>query len=347
MAALPYASDDRRDGVVGLVVRDAAGGAAAADVRRHDIGISIDSGEQGDDTDLTRTGQPAKLSDEPRIFIYDNYPGGIGFSEPLFGMHDELLTRTRELIAGCECENGCPTCVGPVGNTGPLAKTVALRILDSDCRRRLGAPGVRMTSLADRLRGVIGRSADEGRTALDDVGPRNHELSSRRTLDRRRRRARRRMARIAWPEIPRRRSQVSRRAIDMAASSIADSLPPWPRLELLGSGGSERTRLDATRRPQPQSATALPRPRNDRARRRRRDVRVPRRLRLVRAAFAVGFAGQAACFVRASSFSPTLRPSARCSSRSPSSPPGSRASSPTTARRSTCRSSRRASCFSA
>ena len=29
--------------------------------------------------------------DEPRIFIYDNYPGGIGFSEPLFGMHDALL----------------------------------------------------------------------------------------------------------------------------------------------------------------------------------------------------------------------------------------------------------------
>jgi DEAD/DEAH box helicase domain-containing protein len=45
-------------------------------------------------------------------------------------MHDELLSRTRELIAGCECEHGCPTCVGPIGNTGPMAKTVALRILD-------------------------------------------------------------------------------------------------------------------------------------------------------------------------------------------------------------------------
>ena len=45
-------------------------------------------------------------------------------------MHSELLSRTRELIAGCECERGCPTCVGPVGNTGPLAKTVAVRILD-------------------------------------------------------------------------------------------------------------------------------------------------------------------------------------------------------------------------
>ena len=37
-------------------------------------------------------------------------------------MHDELLARTRALIAECECENGCPTCVGPIGENGPLAK---------------------------------------------------------------------------------------------------------------------------------------------------------------------------------------------------------------------------------
>ena len=130
MAALPYASDDRRDGVVGLsfAMRQVAQLLLMCD--RQDIGISIGSGEQGDETDLTRAGIPTKLSDEPRIFVYDNYPGGIGFSEPLFRMHGELLTRTRELIAGCECEHGCPTCVGPIGNTGPLAKLVALRMLD-------------------------------------------------------------------------------------------------------------------------------------------------------------------------------------------------------------------------
>jgi DEAD/DEAH box helicase domain-containing protein len=139
MAALPYAPDDRRDGVVGLsfAMRQVAQLLLMCD--RQDIGISIGSGEQGDDTDLTRSGQPAKLSDEPRIFIYDNYPGGIGFSEPLFGMHEGLLTRTRALIAGCECQHGCPTCVGPVGNTGPLAKTVALRILDLTAGARASA----------------------------------------------------------------------------------------------------------------------------------------------------------------------------------------------------------------
>jgi DEAD/DEAH box helicase domain-containing protein len=133
MAALPYASDDRRDGVVGLsfAMRQVAQLLLMCD--RQDIGISIGSGEQGEDTDLNRAGFPVKLSDQPRIFIYDNYPGGIGFSQPLFAMHDGLLTRTRELIAGCECEHGCPTCVGPIGNTGPLAKVVALRILELIC----------------------------------------------------------------------------------------------------------------------------------------------------------------------------------------------------------------------
>jgi DEAD/DEAH box helicase domain-containing protein len=140
MAVLPFAPDDRRDGVVGLsfAMRQVAQLLLMCD--RQDIGISIGTREQGEQTDLTRTGLPATVSNEPRIFIYDNYPGGIGFSEPLFGMHDELLARTRALIASCECGHGCPTCVGPVGDTGPLAKTVALRILDSIAAGRSELP---------------------------------------------------------------------------------------------------------------------------------------------------------------------------------------------------------------
>ena len=130
IAALPYAADDRRDGVVGLsfAMRQVAQLLLMCD--RQDIGISLGSGEVGEGFSPAGSEVPHDLPDEPRIFIYDNYPGGIGFSEPLYAMHDDLMARTRLLIAGCECQHGCPTCVGPIGNTGPLAKTVALRILD-------------------------------------------------------------------------------------------------------------------------------------------------------------------------------------------------------------------------
>jgi DEAD/DEAH box helicase domain-containing protein len=123
MAVLPFAPDDRRDGVVGLTfaMRQVAQLVLMCD--HHDIGMSIDSGDAAE-------GAGSAGSRAQKIFVYDNYPGGIGFSEPLFRMHGDLLAATRRLIAECECENGCPGCVGPVGNTGPLAKAAALRILD-------------------------------------------------------------------------------------------------------------------------------------------------------------------------------------------------------------------------
>ena len=131
MAALPFSGDDRRDGVVGLAfaMRNIAQLLLMCD--RHDIGLSVDGGtlERAPRTGGTG-GVPATIAAEPNIFIYDNYPGGIGFSRPLFEMHGPLLDRTRELVVGCPCESGCPSCVGPEGNTGPHAKAVALRILD-------------------------------------------------------------------------------------------------------------------------------------------------------------------------------------------------------------------------
>ena len=131
MASLPYGGDDRRDGVIGLAfaMRHVAQLLLMCD--RHDIGVSIDGGSLDRSTRTGgRGGVPEALQAEPNIFIYDNYPGGIGFSRPLFEMHAQLLARTRELITGCPCESGCPSCVGPEGHTGPHAKLVALEILE-------------------------------------------------------------------------------------------------------------------------------------------------------------------------------------------------------------------------
>jgi DEAD/DEAH box helicase domain-containing protein len=122
MGVLPFATDDRRDGVVGLAFAMKQVAQLLLMCDGHDIGTSIDTEEQS-----------------PRIFIYDNYPGGIGFSAPLHRMHDELMVATQRLIGECPCDNGCPGCVGPVGNTGPLAKAAALRILDLLLAHRIAA----------------------------------------------------------------------------------------------------------------------------------------------------------------------------------------------------------------
>lgn len=65
---------------------------------------------------------------EPNLYLYDNYPGGIGGSEPLFRQHERLVRTAADLIGACPCESGCPSCVGPVGEVGEKGKEVALRV---------------------------------------------------------------------------------------------------------------------------------------------------------------------------------------------------------------------------
>ena len=126
---LPFAGSDRRDGVVGLgfAMRQVAQLLLMCDY--HDIGLAI----HGDQVRPfgRRPEEPvveATLND-PTIFVYDNYPGGIGFSEPLFNLHDRLLANARALVERCPCDAGCPACVGPIGKAGPRAKEVALALL--------------------------------------------------------------------------------------------------------------------------------------------------------------------------------------------------------------------------
>ena len=67
----------------------------------------------------------------PAVVIYDQVPGGIGFSERLFELHDELMARAYELVAACECADGCPSCVGPAGENGIGGKRETLAILEA------------------------------------------------------------------------------------------------------------------------------------------------------------------------------------------------------------------------
>ena len=64
----------------------------------------------------------------PAIFIYDRYPGGLGFARKCYDLVEEILTATLELIEECPCENGCPSCVGsPLPRFQPSAEDIDSR----------------------------------------------------------------------------------------------------------------------------------------------------------------------------------------------------------------------------
>ena len=65
----------------------------------------------------------------PSVVLYDHVPAGIGFSQKLFEIHGKLIQRAYELVSACECEDGCPSCVGPGGENGIGGKVESLEIL--------------------------------------------------------------------------------------------------------------------------------------------------------------------------------------------------------------------------
>jgi DEAD/DEAH box helicase domain-containing protein len=142
MSTVEINSEQRRDGVVGLANTLKTVAMLFLMCDRSDIGVAIGDNSQGTasvERGFRRPAEKAANSSalaemgpayEPNIFIYDNYPGGIGFSEPLFRLHPTLLREARQLIEGCPCSDGCPSCVGPIGEVGPKGKEVALAILE-------------------------------------------------------------------------------------------------------------------------------------------------------------------------------------------------------------------------
>ncbi|MGB6430671.1 MAG: DEAD/DEAH box helicase [Candidatus Acidiferrales bacterium] len=159
--SLPFPIRERQSGMLGLLYALESVATLLLMCDRRDLGTAIGEKspppghdrEPGADEDVsdefaTRASAaaadvlsdlaPSAMADteffEPNLFLYDAYPGGIGFSEPLFRACDLLLARTRALIESCECEAGCPSCVGPAGERGEKAKEAALAILS-----RLGA----------------------------------------------------------------------------------------------------------------------------------------------------------------------------------------------------------------
>jgi DEAD/DEAH box helicase domain-containing protein len=156
LESLPFSVSERQSGMFGLLhalesiatlllmcdSRDlgTAIGENPPAVEVSSVGAQHAAPLQGKSEPLADLAYPRSLRDsssqvvreffEPNLYLYDAYPGGIGFSQPLFRAHDLLVQKTRELIAACACEQGCPSCVGPAGDLAPRAKEAALAILD-------------------------------------------------------------------------------------------------------------------------------------------------------------------------------------------------------------------------
>jgi DEAD/DEAH box helicase domain-containing protein len=141
LVELPYALSDRQNGILGLLYAMASMATLLLMCDGRDLGTAvgerpaspeIETEWQEFSADLANAAERKEFF-EPNLYLYDAYPGGIGFSEPLFRVHDILLRRTRELIVGCSCENGCPSCVGPAGEKFEKTKEAALAILERLC----------------------------------------------------------------------------------------------------------------------------------------------------------------------------------------------------------------------
>ncbi len=65
----------------------------------------------------------------PALFLYDRVQGGVGLSELLHEAHRELFSAALDVVNRCDCVEGCPACVGPRAEVGPMGKDTAKRLL--------------------------------------------------------------------------------------------------------------------------------------------------------------------------------------------------------------------------
>lgn len=132
--ALDMPDEDKVDAVSGLgyLMRYMAAIMLLCDVR--DLGVAMEDST----TNLPLKSQARKSAEighfdetgarhfAPNIYLFDNYPNGVGLSEGLYERIDELLLNTLAAIKNCSCRNGCPSCVGPAARSGSRHKEGAL-----------------------------------------------------------------------------------------------------------------------------------------------------------------------------------------------------------------------------
>jgi DEAD/DEAH box helicase domain-containing protein len=139
LQAVPYPSEQRVNGLFGLayLLHHVSPIFMMCDL--HDVGVSIGDNSTGESLPPRNLPPRTQALDEvpavmeadfePNIFIYDNYPGGIGLSPSLFSLEARLLDHAFRTLEACPCRDGCPSCVGATNESGKDAKRVAREIL--------------------------------------------------------------------------------------------------------------------------------------------------------------------------------------------------------------------------
>lgn len=137
--SLPFSAEQKINGLFGVayLLHHVSPLFMMCDV--HDVGVSIGDNTTGKSvpprnipSKITQGEERPDFTDiafEPNIFIFDNFPGGIGLSPSLFELEKELLKHCQKTITACPCTEGCPSCVGPTKESGKQAKQAALEIL--------------------------------------------------------------------------------------------------------------------------------------------------------------------------------------------------------------------------
>ncbi|MSQ18754.1 MAG: DEAD/DEAH box helicase [Betaproteobacteria bacterium] len=88
---------------------------------------------------------------KPTLFLYDNYPGGIGIAVPLFDQRHTVIERAIQVVASCRCKEGCPACIGPIPpSPAPASATLSPR---AAAQRVLGLLGSATASTTPGMAG--------------------------------------------------------------------------------------------------------------------------------------------------------------------------------------------------
>ncbi|MFW6138759.1 MAG: DEAD/DEAH box helicase, partial [Spirochaetota bacterium] len=68
----------------------------------------------------------------PTVFLYDRYPGGVGLADRLFRLKQQIIGSSLQRVQECQCQQGCPSCVGPERFNKPLVSRFLNKIVSGE-----------------------------------------------------------------------------------------------------------------------------------------------------------------------------------------------------------------------